>query len=249
MKNYGLIGKKLGHSFSPNYFNEKFKKEGINNSKYNLYETSFVSELVMEMRSDTSLFGLNVTIPYKREIIPFLDELSESANAVGAVNCIEIINSGERTIWKGHNTDYIGFIQSIPPAWWDRLSDAYILGSGGASDAIQFALKQKKLPFQVVSRTPKNQQIGYADILYSPELPQLFINTTPLGTFPNVESAPPMDYDALKETDFLYDLTYNPETTVFMNSGREKGCAVMNGYEMLKIQAEESWRIWSASND
>ena len=249
MNAYGLIGKKLSHSFSKNYFEQKFTSEDVKNCEYALYETEKLDELVAKLRRNPSLKGLNVTIPYKREIIAFLDELSDSAGAIGAVNCIQIKNRDGNSIWTGYNTDYIGFESSISDEAWNRIEKAYILGSGGASDAIRFALRRHGTPFEVVSRTPINDQIGYSEIDYSTDVPTLFVNTTPLGTFPNTESAPQLEYERLSDLHFLYDLTYNPETTMFMRLGIERGCSVKNGYDMLRIQAEESWKIWTRSNN
>jgi shikimate dehydrogenase len=249
MNTYGLIGEKLSHSFSKKYFEQKFTSESITDCEYKLYETSDLKDLITELRSETSLKGLNVTIPYKREIIPFLDELSESAVAIGAVNCIQIIDRDGSSIWKGYNTDFMGFENSISDEWWNRIESAYILGSGGASDAIRYVLQNRRIPFKIVSRAPRDNKIGYSEIDYSPDVPALFINATPLGTYPNIDSAPQIQYERLSDSHFLYDLTYNPKNTLFMQLGRKRGCMVKNGYDMLKIQAEESWKIWTRSNN
>lgn len=249
MKKFGLIGKTLVHSFSQKYFDEKFKAEGLNNCKYDLYDTDSLTELVRNLKSNPELKGLNVTIPYKEEILDFLDEISNDAHSIGAVNCIRVQELNGATTWKGFNTDYIGFEKSLSETQWDGIEEAYILGSGGASKAIQYVLRDRAIPFHIVSRNPSENQISYRDITYDSPKAKLLVNTTPLGTYPDINSFPPISYDKLHRNDFLYDLTYNPENTAFMRKGKANGCEVMNGYEMLKIQAEESWRIWSGSND
>ncbi len=244
MKSFGLIGRSLQHSFSKDYFDKKFIKEKIQDCEYALFELSKIEEIKFLTQNNPQLRGLNVTIPYKESVIPFLDEIDAESKEIGAVNTIKILNGK----LKGYNTDVIGFRNSIKPFLENIHTRALILGSGGASKAIANVLKKLGIQVLFVSRNPKgDHQISYADINeYVIKHHLLIINTTPLGTFPNVEEMPTLPYHLLTPQHFLYDLVYNPTETQFLKKGKEKGAICINGEQMLKIQAEEAWKIWNA---
>jgi len=238
MRTFGLIGETLSHSFSEGYFNKKFHKEDINDAEYQNFELNNISEFT-DLVSKMKLSGLNVTIPYKESVIPFLDELTPQAKAIGAVNTIEF--KGNKLI--GHNTDTIGFSQSIRPILNGR-SKALILGNGGASKAIQYALKTLNIEYKIVSRKSSfdyldvsSESIGYYDII---------INTTPLGTHPKIADFPQIPYKELNENYLLFDVIYNPTESAFLRFGKTRNCSIKNGLEMLEIQAESSWNIWNS---
>ena len=238
MNTFGLIGKSLSHSFSEKYFNKKFYNEDIKNCEYKNFELNDISE-INNLISQIKPSGLNVTIPYKVSVIPYLDELTPQAKAIGAVNTIQF--KGNKSI--GHNTDTIGFSQSIFPILNGR-KKALILGNGGASKAIQNALKKLNIEYKIVSRNSSFdysdisiQIIGYYDII---------INTTPLGTFPNIADYPKINYKKLNESYLLFDLIYNPIESQFLRFGKKRNCSIKNGLEMLEIQAESSWNIWNS---
>lgn len=238
MRTFGLIGKDLSHSFSKNYFTKKFLSENITDAEYLNFELKNISDFKLLINKN-NLSGLNVTIPYKESIIPFLDELSEAAKQIGAVNTIQFINNK----LTGHNTDYIGFTETILPLL-KKENNALILGNGGASKAIQFALNRLNIQYKIVSR---NTSFNYLDISKEiTEYHNIIINTTPLGTFPNTEEKPPIPYELLNKNHVLYDLVYNPAETQFLKLGKQKNCQVKNGLEMLKKQAEASWNIWNS---
>lgn len=235
----GLIGYPLGHSFSPSYFEEKFKKLNITNSEYLAYPIEDIKDI--EKVFDKGVTGLNVTIPYKEKVIPFLDELSDEAYEINAVNTIKV-KDGKRI---GYNTDVYGFEMSLKSLLGsETMENGLILGSGGASKAVKFVLDKLGINYTVVSRNTKYQTYADldGDIL---ESHKLIINTTPLGMFPNVNECPDLPYYALTEKHFLFDLIYNPEKTLFLNKGYKKKCSTKNGYEMLILQAEKSWDIWN----
>lgn len=244
---FGLLGYPLGHSFSKRYFTQKFATEGLKNYTYQNFEIDNIDKVIDVFRSP-DLRGLNVTIPYKEEVIPFLDELHEDANRIGAVNVIKFARDGRKI---GHNSDYYGFKQSLINFLDSRKIDqALILGTGGAGKAIKAALEDLQINFSFVSRTPDSQQFTYEQIKSNPELlksHQLLINTTPLGTFPNVEDKPDIPYKELTSDHFLYDVVYNPSITAFMKAGKEQGANIKNGLEMLELQAEKSWEIWNSA--
>lgn len=241
MKVYGLIGKSLKHSFSKEYFTKKFEQNHIEAS-YQNFEFDRIDEVRSSLEKVKELSGLNVTIPYKQVIIPFLDEMDEAAKVIGAVNTIRIKNG----IWKGYNSDYYGFMTSLKPFLENKHDRVLLLGSGGASLAIQYALKLMKIPFHVVSREEGKGDLAY-DALNKHVINacKLIINTTPLGTFPNIEEYPPIPYEFIGPDHFLYDLVYNPQKTKFLSLGEEQGAMIMNGLDMLKHQAEGAWKIWS----
>jgi shikimate dehydrogenase len=236
MKTFGLIGKSLSHSFSARYFNKKFYKEGITDVEYLNFEINDISKFTHLIKTQ-KLSGLNVTIPYKESIIPFLDELTEEAKSIGAINTIQCIDN--KLI--GHNTDIIGFKQSILPIL-DGRDSALILGDGGAAKAIKLGLEQLNISFKIVTR---KSSFSYSDIsIQDIDLNRIIINTTPLGMFPNTENYPKIPYEALTEKHLLFDLIYNPSETLFLRYGRAHNSKTKNGLEMLQIQAETSWSIW-----
>ncbi len=242
MKNFGLIGKSLVHSFSKNYFEEKFKRENIRDSKYDLFELGDISE-VIDLIEKSNLSGLNVTIPFKESIIPFLAEIDATAKEIGAVNTLKIENNSI----KGYNTDIIGFKKSIRPFLAKEHNRALILGTGGASKAIAVALKQYDIPFFFCSTSKQgNNIISYSD-LNEENIQQfpLIINCTPLGTFPNVEEHPPIPVEGIGKNHLVFDLIYNPVESKLLSIAKQNGALNSNGLNMLKIQAEESWKIWN----
>lgn len=247
MKRYGLIGFPLTHSFSKKYFSEKFAREEIQ-SAYDNFEIDDINLLPEVIKQNTDLIGLNVTIPYKEKVIPYLDELDPSAKQIAAVNTIKIKRTGEDIHLTGYNTDTFGFKHSVIPSLTPDHKKALILGTGGASKAIKFVLNELSIPFRVVSRKASENILSYKelnkDIL---DDHQLIINCTPLGTFPNTEDCPDIPYQFLGKKHVLYDLVYNPETTLFMKHGLATGSKVKNGYEMLVLQAIRSYEIWNES--
>jgi len=249
MKIFGLIGRKLAHSFSPQYFRQKFSNEKINDAQYRLYPLENIHEFHLLIKNNPDIAGLNVTIPYKTDIIPLLDGLSKAAKEIGAVNTIKIEFSGTDLQLIGYNTDYLGFTKSIEPHLKSYHTKALILGTGGSSKAVKFGLKQLNIDFMEVSRNPQNQnqnQMNYSAL--SKEVLnkyKLIINTTPLGMFPEVNKKPDIDYSFLTRQHLLYDLIYNPYKTMFLKEGEKNGCQIKNGLEMLQIQAEYSWKIWN----
>jgi shikimate dehydrogenase len=240
---YGLLGKTLKHSFSKTYFTNKFRSLGISNCHYENFELKSIQELPKLLLDNPSLKGLNVTIPYKQDVLQFLTGRNDIVNEVGACNCIKI-SEGKL---DGFNTDVVGFIQSLKKFLEPHHTHALILGTGGSSKAVQYALKTLGIGFQNVSREKSSFAIAYnelnGEILSSNHI---IINTTPLGMFPNMEEAPPIPYNLLTPHHLLFDLIYNPEKTVFLKRGEEKGAKITNGMEMLLLQAEESWRIWNS---
>ena len=241
---YGLLGKTLGHSFSPAYFTQKFEREGTA-ATYSAFELSQIEDLPALLQAHPALCGLNVTVPYKKTVLPFLNELDTHAKAIGAVNTIAFTPQG----LKGYNTDWIGFWQSLKNTFCPLPAGALVLGSGGAAAAVCYALQQGHIPFKIVSRNPAAGQINYTGI--NAALLQkypLLVNTTPLGTAPDIMEAPPLPYHLLTPQNSLFDLVYNPAQTAFLAQGSARGCAIQNGLPMLRIQAEESWKIWQQSS-
>lgn len=241
MRHYGLIGYPLGHSFSEQYFTEKFAKEHVS-ANYKLFELSDVVKF-RNLLSNNNLSGLNVTIPYKETIMDYLDELDETARLVGAVNTIKFCSNGHL---KGYNTDVIGFEQTLRPILKSYHQKALVLGTGGASKAVAFVLRQLNIDFKFVSRTKTIDCLAYSDLsqtIMSEYL--LIVNTTPLGMFPNIHTKPPIPYQWLSDQYLLYDLVYNPLKTEFLQAGEEYGATVQNGLPMLRAQAEASYLIWT----
>lgn len=247
MKLFGLTGYPLEHSFSPAYFNEKFIGENIHDSEYRLFPLSDISQLDTLVRSNKNLLGLNVTIPFKKTVIPYLHELDEVSKTVGAVNTIKIHRKGNDYHLSGFNTDVIGFEKSFSPFLHPDFKEALILGNGGASMAIQYVLNRLDISFHVVSRNQEEGVISYkqANENYLSNC-HLIVNATPLGTFPAVNTCPPLDFDLVGSNHLVLDLVYNPTETMLMKKAAEKGATVINGINMLKYQAEASWQIWNS---
>lgn len=244
MQKYGLIGYPLGHSFSKNYFNQKFESENIDATYLN-FEIPNIKDLKTVLKDNPELNGLNVTIPYKEQVIPYLDDLDEDARLIGAVNVIKFTKGIFGKKLKGYNSDIIGFKRSIEPLLNETHRKALILGTGGASKAVFQGLRQLDVGATLVSRKPKEHCITYEEI--TPKTMQQYtviVNTTPLGMYPNINACPDIPYDLLTPDHLLYDLLYNPDETLFMKKGKEKGAVVKNGLEMLLLQAFAAWEIW-----
>jgi len=249
MKRFGLIGYPLTHSFSKRFFTEKFEAENIN-STYDNFEIDNIQKFPDIIKNNPEVIGLNVTIPYKEQVIQYLDELNDSAREIGAVNTVKIIRTHSGVKLKGFNTDTFGFEKSLTPLLKEYHKKALILGTGGASKALKYVLT--KLDIEYISASIeelKENEIRYEDIdekMISERL--LIINATPLGTYPKTDTYPPIPYELMTEKHLLFDLVYNPEVTQFMAKGKAKGATVKNGYEMLLGQALKSYEIWN-SND
>ncbi|MBP3725803.1 MAG: shikimate dehydrogenase [Bacteroidaceae bacterium] len=244
MERYGLIGFPLGHSFSMSFFNEKFRNEHID-AEYVNFEIPTIEHLTEIVNATPNLRGLNVTIPYKEQVIPYLDELSEEAAAVGAVNLIAVSYKGRKVHLKGYNSDVTGFTNSIAPLLAPHHSKALILGTGGAAKAVDYSLQKLGLYTQMVSRIRRTNAITYEDI--NAEMMaeyHVVVNCTPLGLYPNTDECPYLPYEALTPHHLLYDLLYNPDTTLFMKKGAQQGAVVKNGLEMLLLQAYANWDVW-----
>lgn len=246
MRFFGLIGKSIEHSFSPQYFKKKFEKEGIEFTFYQLYSLETIDEFNHLIGDFTEFSGLNVTIPYKTSVIPFLDDLDQAAKKIGAVNTIKFEWHNTKLKLKGYNTDYLGFMDSIKPNLSKEHSKALVLGTGGSSLAITYALNLLGIQYQLVSRKEQNNCITYNDL--NSELINeynLIINTTPVGMYPNTENYPLIPYEYLTPKHFLFDLIYNPAKTQFLKFGKKAGAKIQNGLKMLELQAEHSWKIWN----
>ncbi|SKB40363.1 shikimate dehydrogenase [Salegentibacter holothuriorum] len=241
MKTFGLLGKNISYSFSRTYFTEKFKKENIDAKYYN-FDLQNINQFRDVIKEMPELQGLNVTIPYKQEILDFLDDLAPEAKEIGAVNTVKV--NGNKLI--GYNTDYIGFSESIKPLLKTQHNKALILGTGGASKAIAYALKKLEIEYKFVSRSSGNDRLKYEDL--SEEIirdHKVIINTTPVGTFPDIEKYPKFPIQYLTNKHLVYDLIYNPETTQLLALAKEQGATVKNGLKMLELQAESAWNIWN----
>lgn len=247
MNRYGLIGFPLTHSFSQRYFTEKFEREGIVDSRYDLFDLPAISGLSDILRLP-DLRGLNVTIPHKQAVFPYLDRLDASAEKIGAVNVIKLEADGSRT---GYNSDYYGFRQSLTD-WLTKLErvptdlKALVLGTGGASKAVTVALTDLEIPFSLVSRTKTSDTLTYEELAGVLPDYSLVINGSPVGTYPRINEAPDIPYHLLTDKHLLYDLVYNPAETQFMKLGLERGASVHNGLRMLELQAEKAWEIWQS---
>lgn len=240
---FGLVGKNIDYSFSRGHFTEKFRKEGLPYS-YQNFDLDAITQFPSILKEHSDIRGLNVTIPYKEEVMPYLDEISETARKIGAVNTIKFLSSGKT---KGYNTDYYGFEKSIKPFLQPHHSHALILGTGGASKAVAFTLEKLDISFHYVSRNPTAK----ATYTYS-ELTDtiikdhpLIINCTPVGTHPQIDTCPDIPYDAITKEHLLYDLIYNPAQTKFLLCGEKQGATICNGADMLEYQAEKAWEIWN----
>ena len=245
MKTYGLIGYPLGHSFSRGYFTDYFGREGIE-AEYKNFELPSIEQLAQVLQTEPTLQGFNVTIPYKQQVFSYLSELSEAAQTIGAVNVVKVMRRDEGLYLKGYNTDYIGFTDSIRPYLKPHHTHALILGTGGASKAVGYALRKLGLKTQYVSRTAREGIIAYDEL--TPELMAQYtviVNTTPLGMHPKVDECPPLDYAQLTPQHLLYDVVYNPAKTLFLQRGEASGAAICNGMDMLIGQAKAAWKIWN----
>ena len=245
---FGLIGFPLSHSFSKEYFKNKFLTEGIENAVYENFELDDIDKINELIISQPNLTGLNVTIPYKESIIKYLATLDPDARRVGAVNVVKKLSNGDL---KGFNSDYYGFRLTLEK-WMGqdlRTSRAVLMGTGGAAKAVMAVLEDCNIDYIKVSRTTGKDRITYYDLREKPSLLRnynLVINTTPLGMYPNINEMPNLPYDSLREDMYLYDLIYNPEKTLFLQKGESMGCKIMNGRDMLVLQAERSWEIWNS---
>ncbi len=242
MEKYGLIGKNIEFSFSRKYFAEKFKKENLN-AEYINFDCQNIEGVKKLLEKENQPNGYNVTIPYKQAIMPFLQEINKHAQSIGAVNTIKRLPDGRL---KGYNTDYLGFRKAIRPLLGKTHQKALILGTGGSSKAIAYALELEDINYDFVSRTPNKEQLGY-DQLNAALLSKytIIVNCTPLGTYPAVDKAPPIPYHLLSAEHLLFDLVYNPEETKFMKEGAARGALTTNGFKMLQLQAEAAWGIWN----
>lgn len=245
MRRFGLIGRPLGHSASAAYFAEKFRREGIDDCAYALYELPEIEVLPRLLREVPELAGFNVTIPYKREVVRFLDDLSFDARMIGAVNCVRREPDGRLT---GHNTDIVGLRASLDELLEDSVPEqALVLGTGGASQAVQYALAERNIPFALVSRDPVRGNYTYDDLPCEVvEQSTLIVNATPVGTYPAVDCAPRIPYAYVTPAHRLLDLVYNPPLTQFLDYGRQRGARILNGERMFRAQAEAAWRIWNS---
>jgi shikimate dehydrogenase len=239
---FGLVGKNISYSFSKGYFGEKFQKLNLIDYSYENFDIQNIEEFLDFIKQNPTVSGLNVTIPYKETILPYLDKLSKRAAEIGAVNTIKITKSGKL---KGYNTDYLGFKKSLEPLLNSNHKKALILGTGGASKAVAYALKHLGIPFLYVSRTATGETISYLqlDEKTFKEF-QIIVNCTPVGTFPNTQIYPDIPYEYFTKNHIAFDLIYNPEETMFLKNAKKKGAIIKNGLEMLALQAEKSWDIW-----
>lgn len=242
LSRYGLLGKDIDYSFSRDYFTEKFECENTH-ANYVNFDIPSIQDFPNICNSQPFLKGMNVTIPYKEQVKPYLDEIDETAKIIGAVNTIKFVD-GKKI---GFNTDYYGFMESLKPHLKEHHNKALILGTGGASKAIAYGLKQLGIDYVLVSRNPDFEELPYnaidEDILNAYTI---IVNCTPLGTYPKIEQFPDLPYEALSEKHLLFDLIYNPAETTFLKHGKEQGATIVNGSKMLELQAEESWRIWNS---
>ena len=242
-KKFGLIGKNISYSFSKKYFTEKFSKELFNDCIYENFDIESLDEFPNILKNNPDLKGLNVTIPYKEQILPLLDKLSENATKIGAVNVIRFTKKGKL---KGYNSDWYGFKKSLEPLLQPHHKKALILGTGGASKAVAFALDQLGIFYTFVSREASQNAIDYSLINATTfDNFQIIINCTPLGTSPNTKEFPPIPYEFFTPKHIAFDLIYNPEETKFLKKAKKKGAITKNGLEMLIFQAEKAWRIWN----
>jgi shikimate dehydrogenase len=239
---FGLIGHPVSHSFSKGFFEKKFERENIKDCRYDLFDLESIQD-VIDLKKNPYLKGLNVTVPYKKSILPLLDFISEEAKKIGAVNTIKITDGK----WFGYNTDVIGFEKSLVPIVSPAIKNALILGTGGASLAVRYVLEKLGISASFVSRNLENADYSYKDLSESVlNTHQLIINTTPLGMFPDINKMPEIPLKYLTPNHLVYDLIYNPKETLLLKNAAFAGCQIKNGLEMLHIQADESWKIWTA---
>ena len=244
MQKYGLIGYPLSHSFSQGFFNEKFQSEGIE-ATYENFEIPTIEDLQKILLANPELNGLNVTIPYKEQVIQYLDELDDTAKNIGAVNVIKFVRDKKKLKLKGYNSDVIGFSQSISAFLKPHHKKALILGTGGASKAVKYAFEKLGIEYTFVSRTAIQGQLFYNELTEEVMKEHtVIVNTTPVGMYPKIDACPDIPYQFITDQHLLYDLLYNPNETKFMKLGEDKGATVVNGLEMLLLQAFAAWDIW-----
>ncbi|MCM1153003.1 MAG: shikimate dehydrogenase [Muribaculum sp.] len=250
---FGLIGKKLGHSFSAEIFNKKFGIENID-AEYRLIPIPDIENIVDVIRNNPDLKGFNVTVPYKEQILTYLDDISPEAAAIGAVNVVKVSRHGDKSFLKGYNSDIYGFTESLRPYLCDSMTKALILGSGGASKAVEAGLHNLGIESTIVSRSPVGgfSPSGQSDVISYSQLSEklvadihLIINATPLGMWPDVDACPPVPYESITKHHVCYDLVYNPSNTLFMQKASARGAISVNGLRMLHLQAERAWQIWT----
>ncbi|RYG22019.1 MAG: shikimate dehydrogenase [Chitinophagaceae bacterium] len=246
-RTFGLIGYPLSHSFSKKFFSEKFEREEIAECRYELFPIEKAASMLDLISENPSLRGLNVTIPYKLAVIPFLGELDDAAAEIGAVNCIRINSTENGVSLKGYNTDAYGFAESLKPLLEHQHRKALIFGDGGAAKAVKYVLNQLSIPYKTVVRKQSPTTLHYTEVTEDTlNEYKLLINTTPLGMLPDLATSPPIPYHHLTNQHLAYDLVYNPEETVFLAQAKAQGAKIKNGLEMLYLQAERSWQIWNA---
>lgn len=246
MRTFGLIGFPLSASFSKQFFADKFAAEGIADCKYELHPVPQAKDMLDLIEADPLLSGLNVTIPHKVSVMPFMTELDDAAEKIGAVNCISIDQTGDKPRLKGYNTDVYGFEESLKPLLKAHHKKALIFGDGGAAMAVKYVFNKLQIPFISVVRNAQPNAVLYSSVTKDVlEEHTVLVNTTPLGMFPNIDSFPPIPYQHLSEQHLAYDLVYNPEETQFLTKAKAQGAAIKNGLEMLHLQAERSWDIWN----
>ena len=239
---FGLLGKNIGYSFSVGYFAKKFKSLNLEDYEYVNFDIPSIEDFPNIIKDNPNLKGMNVTIPYKEAVMPYLDKISKKAQRIGAVNTIKFTKSGKL---KGYNSDYYGFKKSLRPLLEPHHKKALILGTGGASKGVAFALEELGLTYTFVSREATDESIGY-NLVNSTTFDnhQIVVNCTPLGTSPNVDAFPPIPYEYFTSKHIAHDLIYNPEETIFLKKAKKNGAKIKNGLEMLRYQVEKSWRIW-----
>ncbi len=246
MRTFGLIGFPLSHSFSKKFFTEKFNNEKIAGCRYELFPLERIEQFVDLLSSQPELHGVNVTIPYKVQVLPFLDEVDDAAKEIGAVNCVHIGRKNAERWIKGYNTDAYGFAESLKPLLKNHHKKALIFGDGGAAKAVKYVLNQLQILYLVVTRNPTPDTVLYSAVTENIlDEYKLLINTTPLGMSPNFDSCPLIPYQFVTDQHLAYDLVYNPEETKFLSLVKAQGGTIKNGLEMLYLQAERSWYIWN----